>query len=99
MGHKHQTTDAKRIKDLLDTGCTVRDLAKAFGVSEGAITGWIKNDTPPFWTRIACEAIERRRGKYNRKIIVCEVNNATAEIIMAIVRASEGDLHVVKDKR
>ena len=99
MGYKHQTTDAKRIKDLLESGCNVDDLAKAFGVSKAAITGWIKSDIAPLWTRIAVEAIERRRGKYNRKIIICEVNNATADIIMAIVKAAEGDLHVVKDKR
>ena len=98
MGHKHQTTDASRVKRLLDDGVTVKGLAEAFGVSSGAIGDWIKKDSPPYWTRCACEAIERRRGKYNRKIIVCEVNNAAADIITAIVKGAGGDLHVIKNK-
>lgn len=95
MGHKHQTTDASRLKRLVDDGISTEALAKEFGVGKETVDAWLKSNIAPYWTRCACEALERRRGRSNRKIILCEVSNKVAEIILAIVKADDGDTYVI----
>ncbi len=95
MGHKHQTTSTSHIKRLVDDGVSTQAIAKEFGVGKETVDSWLKSNVAPYWTRCACEALERRRGKSNRKIILCEVSNKAAEIIIAIVKADEGNVHVI----
>ena len=95
MGHKHQITNAFHLRRLTDDGVLTQALAKEFGVGKEAVDGWLRSDIAPYWTRCACEALERRRGKSNRKIILCEVSNSTAEIILAIIKADGGEPHVI----
>ena len=97
MGHKHQITDATRVKRLVDDGVPVLTLAKEFGVTKESIHNWIRNNSAPYWTRCACEALERRRGGNKKRIVVCEVDQKFVDTLAVIVKAHGGDFHVVGD--
>jgi len=93
MGHKHQTTDASRVKRLLDDGVLLKELAKEFGVTKESINNWLRSNAAPFWTRCACEALERRRGKRKTVLVLCEIPNGHLEPLIVFIKAMGGDLH------
>ncbi len=92
MGHKHQTTDAARVKRLLDDGVTVEELAKEFGITKEGIQNWLRKNEAPYWTRCACEALERRRGKQRTRLILCQIPSAHLESLIVFVKALGGAL-------
>ncbi len=95
MAHKYQTTDATRIKRLIADGVATKTLAKEFGVTEKSISNWVKNDVAPYWTRCACEALERRRGRNSKSFVFCEVEARHLDFVLAVVGAGGGKAHIV----
>lgn len=96
MGHKHQTTDAIRIQRLVDDGEKTSTLAKEFGVSKESINGWLKSNSAPCWTKLACEALERRRGKSGKTFVFCTIPGKHVSAFAAIVRSLDGEAHVIE---
>ena len=96
MGHKHQTTDATRIKRLVDGGVSMEQLAKEFGVTKAVVNKWVKTDVAPYWTRLACEALERRSGKYVKILFVTTVPKENYQACEAVIKAMDGKIDLVR---
>ena len=96
MGHKHQTTDASRIKRLLELeteGFTMEELAEQFGVTKGAIKSWLATDVAPFWTRCACEALERRLSSRKTQVVLCEFPRKDVEWLVILIKTMGGRIY------
>lgn len=94
MGNHHQITDATAVKRIVTSGVTVKELAKEFGISTGTISGWIKVDAAPYWTRCAVEALERRRGKSSKVFLLVELPIKNDQAVAAVVKAMGGEVHL-----
>ena len=92
MGHRHQTTDATRIQRLVDEGVPATTLAEAFGVSKEAINSWLKSNVAPYWTKLACEALERRRGKSGKTLLVCTLPSKNFPVAEGVIKSLAGEI-------
>ena len=59
-----------------DVGCNYKAIAEEFGISESALARWVSENRAPKWTRIAIEALERRRKQMPRAYILVRVEHA-----------------------
>ncbi len=93
MSHKQKRVNALRLKQLLDSGVTKEDLAKACGVHKNAVVAWLRLDDAPYWTEYVCEALEKRHSE--KRIIICEVQQGTATMIATLVELIGGSFHIL----
>ncbi len=84
------------ISDKLVANAT--ELAKNFGCSKAAISGWISNRNPaPRWTLLAAEGLRRRRRaeKLTLYLIGLPTNKPEAfTIVRTVVESLGGKFHV-----
>lgn len=89
---RQQTTNTAHLEKLINDGMALNELADEFGVSKSSISKWLKADSAPFWTRIACETLEHRKGKDGRQLILCTVPTHTASVVTTIVKSLSGEV-------